>query len=57
DSSIHCDVSRTVSDTLAQEFSEYVNIKNDSPVQPIDSNYMAKVEFARKLGYSEDQVK
>ena len=28
DSSLHCDVSRTVSDTLAQEFNEYVSTDN-----------------------------
>lgn len=41
----HQDVSRTVSDTLGQEFAEYVSSQpNQSP------GYTARVEFALKLG-------
>ncbi|XP_065220254.1 probable ribonuclease ZC3H12C isoform X2 [Planococcus citri] len=48
----HDDVSRTVSDTLGQEFSEYVT----SPQPAGDSVYQSKVEFALKLGYTERLV-
>lgn len=47
----HDDVSRTVSDTLGQEFSEYV-----STAPPADSAYQSRVEFALKLGYTEKLV-
>lgn len=46
----HQDVSRTVSDTLAAEFSEYVSSALNS------SSYTAKVEFGLKLGYTEKLV-
>ena len=44
----HDDISRTVSETLAAEFADYVNIS--------DPAYGQKVEFALKLGYTETQV-
>ncbi|XP_075218561.1 zinc finger CCCH-type containing protein regnase 1 isoform X2 [Lycorma delicatula] len=44
----HHDVSRTASDTLAAEYADYVSLPH--------SAYMAKVEFALKLGYTERQV-
>lgn len=49
----HDDVSRTVSDTLGQEFSEYVST---APSAQPDSAYQSKVEFALKLGYTEKLV-
>lgn len=71
----HEDVSRTVSDTLAAEFSEYVSVYNppfhrlkeaarddsgdsdESPPAPAnDPSYSSRVEFALKLGYTEQQV-
>ncbi|KAI1286839.1 putative ribonuclease ZC3H12C [Halotydeus destructor] len=68
-SSSHDDLCRTVSDTLAAEYSEYVTrIKTtpfgqqwDNQVSPLDeyisdSNYTSKVEFGLKLGYTEEQV-
>ena len=45
----HEDVSRTVSDTLGAEFAEYV-----TAAEPAD--YATKVEFACKLGYTEEHV-
>ncbi|XP_067010974.2 probable ribonuclease ZC3H12D isoform X2 [Anabrus simplex] len=42
----HQDVSRTVSDTLGEEFAEYVNVQG----------YTARVEFGLKLGYTERLV-
>ena len=55
----HDDVSRTVSDTLAAEFAEYVTRPNpDRELDAIlaDPNYTSRVEFALKLGYTESQV-
>lgn len=49
----HNDVSRTVSDTLGQEFSEYVST---APSAQPDFAYQSKVEFALKLGYTEKLV-
>ncbi|CAG2161508.1 unnamed protein product [Oppiella nova] len=57
----HDEVSRTISDTLGQEFDEYITT---SPLpQPTyldhiisDPNYIKSVEFALKLGYTETQV-
>lgn len=46
--SSHHDVSRTASDTLAAEYADYVSLPH--------SAYIAKVEFALKLGYTEKQV-
>lgn len=50
----HDDVSRTVSDTLAAEFAEYVTTREPDPDDP---NYTSRVEFALKLGYTESQVR
>ncbi|XP_020280676.1 endoribonuclease ZC3H12A [Pseudomyrmex gracilis] len=50
----HSDVSRTTSDTLAAEFAEYVTIQGPSPTQ--SPGYIARVEFALKLGYTERLV-
>lgn len=48
----HQNVSRTVSDTLGQEFAEYVSTNlGDRP-----PGYTARVEFALKLGYTERLV-
>ena len=60
-SSHHDEVSRTISDTLGQEFEEYIT---KTPLPPptllevitSDSNYIKSVEFALKLGYTESQV-
>lgn len=66
----HDDVSRTVSDTLGQEFSEYVSTsqlqKQSQPElqtpqqgnqQPLpDFAYQSRLEFALKLGYTEKLV-
>ncbi|XP_035232757.1 probable ribonuclease ZC3H12B [Stegodyphus dumicola] len=60
----HDDVSRTVSDTLAAEFAEYVTRDPnaaDANRRELDSiladpNYTSRVEFALKLGYTENQV-
>lgn len=58
----HDDVSRTVSDTLAAEFAEYVTRPNpDEQARELDAiladpNYTSRVEFALKLGYTESQV-
>ncbi|XP_015910945.2 probable ribonuclease ZC3H12B isoform X1 [Parasteatoda tepidariorum] len=60
----HDDVSRTVSDTLAAEFAEYVTrdpnageiITQDLDTILADPNYTARVEFALKLGYTESLV-
>lgn len=67
----HDDVSRTVSDTLCAEFSEYVSISSSSPsssyccvipstatssVSVDDTGYISRVEFALKLGYTEKLV-
>ncbi|KAK6629949.1 hypothetical protein RUM43_003770 [Polyplax serrata] len=51
ESKSHQDVSRTVSDTLAAEYSEYVSAQGVNT-----SNYTAKVEFGLKLGYTEKLV-
>lgn len=56
--SSHEQVSRTTSDTLGQEFAEYVS----QPTQIITKNlepspsYIQRVEFALKLGYTEKLV-
>ncbi|XP_060521278.1 probable ribonuclease ZC3H12C isoform X2 [Cylas formicarius] len=47
----HQDVSRTVSDTLAAEYAEYVQGAQDTT-----AGYTARVEFALKLGYTERHV-
>ncbi|XP_076179138.1 zinc finger CCCH-type containing protein regnase 1 [Ptiloglossa arizonensis] len=52
--SSHSDVSRTISDTLAAEFAEYVTIQGSPPIQ--SPGYTARVEFALKLGYTERLV-
>ena len=65
----HDDVSRTVSDTLGQEFSEYVStghLQKQSPLeyqilqqgtqQLLDFAYQSRLEFALKLGYTENLV-
>ncbi|XP_066603106.1 probable ribonuclease ZC3H12D [Prorops nasuta] len=52
--SLHSDVSRTTSDTLAAEFAEYVTVQGPSATQ--DPGYTARVEFALKLGYTEKLV-
>jgi len=58
----HDDVSRTVSDTLGAEFAEYVTLGQGaySPAPPPPgcdpADYQAKVEFAYKLGYTEEHV-
>ena len=44
----HDDVSRTSSDTLSAEYSEYVTHNNDE--------HLSKIEFGLKLGYSEDVI-
>lgn len=64
---VHENVARTVSDTLGQEYSEYVNetttmtVNQQSQQQqqpPYDRspNYTQRVEFALKLGYTERLV-
>ncbi|KAF0297129.1 putative ribonuclease ZC3H12B [Amphibalanus amphitrite] len=47
----HEDVSRTVSDTLGAEFAEYVTAGASET-----ADYANKVEFACKLGYTEEHV-
>ena len=49
----HEDVTRTVSDTLGAEFAEYVTSAG-STEPAVD--YASKVEFACKLGYTEEHV-
>lgn len=49
----HDDVSRTSSDTLRQEFEEYVTTATPNQA---DLAYQSKVEFALKLGYTEQLV-
>lgn len=49
----HNDVSRTVSDTLGQEFSEYIS---SGSLLQTNSTYQSKLEFALKLGYTEKLV-
>ncbi|XP_062560792.1 probable ribonuclease ZC3H12B isoform X2 [Armigeres subalbatus] len=53
----HEQVSRTTSDTLGQEFAEYVS-QSDSHPQQLDRSpgYTQRVEFALKLGYTERLV-
>lgn len=54
----HEQVSRTTSDTLGQEFAEYVNC-NQQPSSGAfqkQPGYTARVEFALKLGYTERLV-
>lgn len=53
DNSCHQNVSRTVSDTLGQEFAEYVG---QPIVQDRSPGYVQRVEFALKLGYTERLV-
>lgn len=52
----HDDVTRTVSDTLAAEFAEYVTHKADLKTVLADPSYQTRLEFAVKLGYTEAQV-
>lgn len=54
----HDDVSRTVSDTLAAEYAEYVDDRKVTDLQTVvsDPNYTSRVEFGLKLGYTEGQV-
>lgn len=57
----HEHVARTVSDTLGEEFSEYVNeatIPSNAQLQHYDRSpsYTHRVEFALKLGYTERLV-
>ncbi|XP_067122420.1 probable ribonuclease ZC3H12C isoform X1 [Centruroides vittatus] len=53
----HDDVSRTVSDTLAAEYAEYVDEKStDLRAIVSDPDYTSRVEFGLKLGYTECQV-
>lgn len=56
----HEQVSRTTSDTLGQEFSEYVGQPQGQLVRPgkveRPSSYTQRVEFALKLGYTERLV-
>lgn len=60
----HDDVSRTVSDTLAAEFAEYITRGSSDSGQKLrdlatilaDPSYTSRVEFALKLGYTEAQV-
>lgn len=55
--SSHEQVSRTTSDTLGQEFAEYVS-QPQSSTKKIDPSpsYTQRVEFALKLGYTEKLV-
>lgn len=55
--SSHEQVSRTTSDTLGQEFAEYVS-QPQSGLKKVDSSpsYTQRVEFALKLGYTEKLV-
>lgn len=50
----HQQVSRTTSDTLGQEFAEYVSSGVVAPER--SPGYTARVEFALKLGYTERLV-
>lgn len=50
----HQQVSRTTSDTLGQEFAEYVSQAHDLQQRP--PGYTQRVEFALKLGYTERLV-
>ena len=57
----HDEVSRTISDTLGQEFDEYITtsrLPQPTLLEVItsDPNYIKSVEFALKLGYTESQV-
>lgn len=55
----HEQVSRTVSDTLGQEFAEYVSQTQTTPsAKKLDvlPSYVQRVEFALKLGYTERLV-
>lgn len=51
----HQQVSRTTSDTLGQEFAEYVS-QPDPQYQDKSPGYTQRVEFALKLGYTERLV-
>lgn len=58
----HDDVSRTPSETLGQEFSEHVTLGGSSASSELDQvlsepGYAAKVEFALRLGYTEDLLR
>ncbi|KAG1661287.1 putative ribonuclease ZC3H12C [Nymphon striatum] len=67
----HEDISRTVSETLGAEFAEYINIDTDKLVFPpsdsIDDNSdessssdiqdTHRIDFALKLGYTEEQIR
>ncbi|XP_031626305.1 endoribonuclease ZC3H12A isoform X2 [Contarinia nasturtii] len=54
----HEQVSRTTSDTLGQEFAEYVSQPQQTVTKKIDPSpsYTQRVEFALKLGYTEKLV-
>lgn len=52
----HQQVSRTTSDTLGQEFAEYVSHSDQSFHQDRSPGYTQRVEFALKLGYTERLV-
>ncbi|KAK0094847.1 hypothetical protein PV326_009831 [Microctonus aethiopoides] len=57
----HLDISRTVSDTLAAEFADYVTVQQPQQHQESfysnkNPRYVARVEFALKLGYTERLV-
>lgn len=56
--SSHEQVSRTTSDTLGQEFAEYVSEPPQLVTQKVDPSpsYTQRVEFALKLGYTEKLV-
>ncbi|XP_055326660.1 endoribonuclease ZC3H12A isoform X2 [Sitodiplosis mosellana] len=56
--SSHEQVSRTTSDTLGQEFAEYVSQPPQLVTKKVDSSpsYTQRVEFALKLGYTEKLV-
>lgn len=56
--SSHEQVSRTTSDTLGQEFAEYVSQPPQSVTKKVDPSpsYTHRVEFALKLGYTEKLV-
>ncbi|XP_058445622.1 probable ribonuclease ZC3H12B isoform X2 [Malaya genurostris] len=52
----HQQVSRTTSDTLGQEFAEYVCQSDHQQFQDRSPGYTQRVEFALKLGYTERLV-
>ena len=52
----HEDVSRTISETLGAEFSEYVDHYDSVESMTRDKNYESSLFFALKLGYTENQL-